>query len=94
MFGQAHGSVYKRVYVHVLADHLADGRVVPRVLFWQLDQADIEVLYKIDSSTYGEPAHARKAGGQGIRYVIEIHGKKRELYYDDFEGRFFVEARS
>ena len=81
---------YTRVYVHVTADHLTDGSVLPRILHW-VNEDDIEVPYEISRASKGYPAHSRKAGGQGILFRVVIQGKLRDLFYDDFEGRFFVE---
>ena len=98
MFGQAQkGEIqekdYERIYVRVTADHLSDGCVFPRVLFW-LNDDGVEIPYEIDRSSKGSPAHARKAGGQGLLFHVNIQGYSKELFYDDFEGRFFVEKES
>ena len=93
MFGQTVSQEqpkYERKYVRVIADHLADGCVIPRILYWE-DEDGLEIPYKISNKPKGRPAHSRKAGGQGLLYVVDIQGKSKELYYDDFEGRFFVE---
>ena len=81
---------YERKYVRVIADHYAEGGVCPRILFW-LNEDGVEVAYRIDNKPKGTPAHARKAGGQGMLFRINIRGWLRDLFYDDFEGRFFVE---
>ena len=93
MFGQNRETHSQRVYVRVVADHQADGSVLPRMLYWCNDDG-VEVPYVIDITSPGRPAHSRKAGGQGLLYNIVIRGKRRELYYDDFEGRFFVVQES
>ena len=93
MFGQIKnddGSTFERIYVRVTADHKSDGSVFPCVLFW-VDEDGIEVPYEIDRASTGRPAHAQKAGGQGLLYDITVEGRSRKLFYDDFEGRFFVE---
>lgn len=79
-----------RKYVHVFAEFMENGEVCPRILYWKGDD-DVEVAYEIKHASDPRPAHSQKAGGQGLLYDIIIEGRRKRLFYDDFERRFFVE---
>ena len=88
--GQRNEKQYERVYVHVDVAHGEDGSISPLVLYWK-NEDNIEVPYKITRPSKPIPAHSRKAGGQGLLFHVTIEDRMRDLYYDDFEKRFFVE---
>ena len=87
---------YKRVYVDVDVSFNPDGRMVPQALVWTDGRT-----YEIDRVLDVRPAHAEKAGGQGDRYKVKMHGQEKELFFEhnpDMSspkvGRWFVEAKA
>ncbi|MCQ2453225.1 MAG: hypothetical protein MJ136_01390 [Clostridia bacterium] len=86
---------YRKQYVDVAVEMTADGRMLPRIIYW-IDGRQYEIS-RIRAVT---PAPALKAGGQGDRYTIVMEGKERYLFFErptDAEadrtvGRWFVEA--
>lgn len=76
----------RRVYVNVVAEHGADGRVRPLIVEWE-DGTRFEVDRLLDVRR----AAATRAGGHGLRYTVRING--HETYIFDDEGRWFVEAK-
>jgi len=85
-----------KVYVQVIADFNTDGMMLPRVLIWENGEK-----YIIDRVTDIRQAAARKAGGQGDRYTIEVRGHKSYLFFErvpqlsgNVIGRWFVERKS
>lgn len=83
---------YDRVYVRVNADHMADGKVIPMILYWE-NEDEVEIAFMIDKILSVTPAHSRKVGGQGLLYRVMIEGREKSLFYDEFERRFFVEGK-
>lgn len=84
-----------KVYVPVRADFLADGTLLPREIIWEDGEK-----YKIDKVINITQAPARKAGGQGDRYTIQVHGQQSYLFFERSAnlngnniGRWFVERR-
>ena len=73
-------------YVEVIADFARDGQITPLAIVWKDGQRfDIErVLDK-------RQAASRKCGGTGMRYYIEIGGKRTFLYHE--QPRWFVEEK-
>ncbi len=87
---------YRRVYVNVDVRFDSAGRMHPRALMWTDGRK-----YEIDRVIDVRPAHAKKAGGQGDRYKIRVHGQERELFFEHSTspespqvGRWFVECRT
>lgn len=85
-----------KVYVQVNADFNADGVMLPRELIWEDGEK-----YVIDRVIGITQAAARKAGGQGDRYTIEVRGHRSYLFFErtpnltgTIVGRWFVERRS
>ena len=85
-----------KVYVQVNADFNADGVMLPRVLIWEDGEK-----YLIDRVVDIRQAAARKAGGQGDRYTIEVRGHKSYLFFErvpqltgNVIGRWFVERKA
>ena len=74
-----------KIPVSVRADHLADGRTIPR-LFRGEDDVCAVPIDRIDDV---REAAATKAGGQGTRYTIRVSGKQMYLFCD--EGFWFLE---
>ena len=81
-----------KVYVQVNADFNADGVMLPKVLIWEDGEK-----YLIDRVVDIRQAAARKAGGQGDRYTIEVRGQISYLFFErvpqltgNVIGRWFV----
>lgn len=79
------GIAYRRKrYVEVIADHLADGTVVPVEVVWHDGRR-----YQIDRVLDRRRATSLKVGGTGMRYLVRIGHKETFLYYEG--PRWFVE---
>ena len=85
-----------KVYVQVNADFNTDGVMLPRVLIWENGEK-----YLIDRVVDIRQAAARKAGGQGDRYTIEVRGQISYLFFErvpqltgNVIGRWFVERKA
>lgn len=88
------GAAYK-AYVRVNLDTDEDGIMLPRKLTWEDG-----VQYEIDRVLDIRPAYAAKAGGQGDRYTVMVHGQIRYLFFErstnltgNVIGRWFVERK-
>lgn len=84
-----------KVYVSVVAQFQADGSLRPLELTWEDGRK-----FVIDRVTDIRQAPAMKAGGQGDRYTIRIHGQHSYLFFErseknsgDSVGRWFVERK-
>jgi len=85
-----------KVYVQVNADFNTDGVMLPKVLIWEDGEK-----YSIDRVVDIRQAAARKAGGQGDRYTIEVRGQISYLFFErvpqltgNVIGRWFVERKA
>ncbi len=85
-----------KVYVQVNADFNTDGLMLPKVLIWEDGEK-----YLIDRVVDIRQAAARKAGGQGDRYTIEVRGQISYLFFErvpqltgNVIGRWFVERKA
>ena len=85
-----------KVYVQVNADFNTDGMMLPRVLIWENGEK-----FLIDRVVDIRQAAARKAGGQGDRYTIEVRGQISYLFFErvpqltgNVIGRWFVERKA
>ncbi len=78
----------QKKYVEVISDTSADGVVTPLTVVW-----DTGVRYHIDKVLDRRQAHSLKTGGTGIRYTVRVGGQATYLFYDDYRGRWFVEAK-
>ena len=76
-----------KTYVTVLVEVQPDGRKVPKEIIWK-DGKHFEVTRVFNCRR----AAAMKVGGIGIRYEIEINGKRTMIW--DEEGRWFVEEKA
>lgn len=88
------GAAYK-AYVRVNLDTDEDGIMLPRKLTWEDG-----VQYEIDRVLDIRTAYAAKAGGQGDRYTVMVHGQIRYLFFErstnltgNVIGRWFVERK-
>ena len=84
-----------KVYVSVRAEFDEDGIMLPRELTWEDGEK-----FEIDRILDIRQAPALKAGGQGDRYTIMVHGVKSYLFFErstnltgNVIGRWFVERR-
>ena len=77
----------RKIYVTVVAEFTADGRMLPRTIVWEDGRK-----YRIDRITDCCRAVSLKAGGAGIRYTCRICGGDHHLFYEE-NGRWFVEAK-
>ena len=85
-----------KVYVNVRAAFLPDGKMLPEELTWEDGTP-----YTIDRILNVKPSVARKAGGQGDRYTVQINGQQSYLFFErnasltgNNIGRWFVERRT
>ena len=85
-----------KVYVQVNADFNTDGVMLPREIVWEDGEK-----YSIDRVVDIRQAAARKAGGQGDRYTIEVRGQISYLFFErvpqltgNVIGRWFVERKA
>ena len=84
-----------KVYVSVRADFRDDGIMLPREITWEDGRK-----YEIDRVLDIRQAAAMKAGGQGDRYTVKVHGHQSYLFFErstnksgNVIGRWFVERR-
>ena len=84
-----------KVYVSVRAEFDEDGIMLPRELTWEDGEK-----FEIDRILDIRQAPALKAGGQGDRYTIMVHGVQSYLFFERSTnltgiviGRWFVERR-
>ena len=83
---------YERRYLQVEADFLPDGKVIPKVLYWENEDGRV-LPFSIDRILDIERGACLKAGGFGLRYCCLIHGKRRELFLQE-DNRWFVAVKS
>ena len=88
------GSAYK-AYVTVYVEFSADGVMLPRQIVWEDG-----VKYGIDRVLDIRPSYAAKAGGQGDRYTVMVHGQRTYIYFErsaslsgNMIGQWFVERK-
>lgn len=84
-----------KVYVDVVVSFRKDGIMLPRLITWEDGRR-----FEIDRVTDIRQAAAMKAGGQGDRYTVMIHGKQSYLFFERSSslsgnniGRWFVERK-
>lgn len=75
-------------YVGVTAATSSDGVVTPLSVEWSNGR-----VFNIDRVLDRRQAHSLKVGGTGMRYTICVGGRTTYLFYDDYRGRWFVEAK-
>lgn len=85
-----------KVYVEVKVEFRPDGVMLPREIIWE-DGA----RYEIDRVKRVDAAAARRAGGCGDRYTVQVRGRETYLFFERSPdrsggrlGRWFVERRS
>lgn len=84
-----------KVYVDVQVAFRADGTMLPREITWEDGEK-----FEIDRITDIRQTAAMKAGGQGDRYTIYVHGHQSYLFFERSTnltgnniGRWFVERK-
>lgn len=84
-----------KVYVAVKTDFAADGTMFPREVTWENGEK-----FEVDRVLDIWWAAAMKAGCEGDRYTIIVHGKQRYLFFErntnlneNNIGRWFVERK-
>ena len=75
-----------KVYVDVTEIRTKDGFIRPVSFVWEDGNE-----YQIDRVVTACPGHSLKAGGYGIRYTVEIEGKRRYMFFE--ENKWFMERR-
>ncbi|MDD3919644.1 MAG: hypothetical protein PHO41_00495 [Eubacteriales bacterium] len=75
-----------KVYVGVTARFQPDGGLTPLSVIWEDGRT-----FEIDRVSDTRRAASLKAGGAGIRYTVEIGGRRTYLYLE--ENKWFVERR-
>ena len=71
--------------ITVKATMLSTGSVVPNAIVW-----DDGRIFEIDKVLDKRRAASLKGGGTGIRYTVQIDGKEKFLFLDDYT--WFVET--
>ena len=79
-----------KVYVDVNADHLSDGRILPRSFVWEDG-----VRYTVDRISDVCRAASLKAGGAGLRYTVHVGNRKVFMFLEEDHGvdRWFMERK-
>ena len=80
-------STQYKIYVDVVAEFTANGKLIPRSLTWEDGRK-----YEIDRVICCQRAASRKAGGTGLRYTIRVQGQERFLFYEE-NYHWFVESK-
>lgn len=81
------GIVHRRkTYVQVTARFSEDGEVTPIAVTWSDGR-----VWRIDRVLDRRRAASLKVGGTGVRYLVEIGGKRTFLFYED--PAWFVEEK-
>jgi hypothetical protein len=75
-------------YVDVVSLTTADGRVTPLEVRWEDGRR-----FEVDKVLDRRQARSLKTGGTGTRYTVRVGGRTTYLFYDDYRGAWFVEAR-
>ena len=75
-------------YVDVVSLTTADGRVTPLEVRWEEGRR-----FEVDMVLDRGQARSLRTGGTGMRYRGGVGGRTTYLFYDDYRGAWFVEAR-
>ncbi|MDO4537736.1 MAG: hypothetical protein Q4B54_06200 [Coriobacteriales bacterium] len=82
------GSDRVKRYVAVVANTNVDGIVTPLTIIWEDGRH-----FDVDKVIERRQAHSLKTGGSGMRYTVRVGGHTTYLWFDDYRGRWFVEAK-
>ena len=75
----------RKVFVKVLAEFDLQGKLAPRVLFWEDGRR-----FEIDRVLDVRRAASLKVGGSGMRYTCRIQGRPVYLFQDG--NQWYVEG--
>lgn len=75
-----------RFHVSVRADHLHDGRVIPRMFRMSEDSP----IVAIDKILEVKQTTTRRYDGCGLRYICRVDGKIVHLFYS--QGLWFIDG--
>lgn len=77
--------LYKR-YVDVIVRFTKKSDIIPLSIVWSDGRE-----YKIDK-VYTKQKRASQVGGIGICFSCRISGQRRNLFYEEDRGRWFIES--
>lgn len=87
-------TLYKR-YVDVDVRMTKKGEIIPLAVYWYNGKSEPD-RYEIGKVTEKPQVSASRVGGVGMRYVVEIHGQQRTLFFERNEEtgmcRWFMES--
>lgn len=75
-----------KTYVGITVQFAKDGSITPLIMHWP-DGRNFDIDRVLDVRW----AAAQKVGGMGMRYKCRSMGKEVNLYFDDYDGKWFVE---
>ena len=75
----------RKTYVRVRLEVSELGEVIPQEIIWRDGRR-----FVVDALLDRRPAASLKTGGRGIRYIIRVGRRERELWEDE-KRRWFVE---
>lgn len=75
-----------KTYVTVVAQHNLDGSIMPLKFIWPDNRQ-----FNLDKVVDVRMAPSLKAGGHGTRYTCRALGKEFYMFYDDLDGRWYIE---
>lgn len=76
-----------KIVVKVITEHDEQDNITPLAIIWSDGRK-----FEIDRVLEEKRRASLKAGGQGMRYTIQLYGKRRYLWHDTGEGNWFVES--
>ncbi|MDE7082580.1 MAG: hypothetical protein K2O89_02595 [Clostridia bacterium] len=80
---------YEKIYVSMLLRVDADGKTEPVEIEWI--NGNRYPITKVLESCNAPPRHV--GSGMTVRYKILVQGRERELYYEKFPNRWFLEKQ-
>lgn len=89
-FGFAHTygmAVYNKVYVAMILRVDMDGKMKPIEVEWE--NGERFLITKIVDVRQAPPQHV--GSGPTIRYTVKISGRAKEIFYESFNNKWFVE---
>lgn len=75
-----------RIPVSVRADHLHDGRVIPRMFRVSEDSPAVVIDKILDA----KQTTTKRYDGCGMRYICRVEGKLVDLFYS--QGLWFIDG--
>lgn len=68
----------RKIYVNVIAKFDKDGNITPMILEWKNG-----LLYDVERALLLGECSSRRAGGQGIRFMVQIGSRQAVLSFED-----------